>query len=91
VLLDEPTAALGVPQTEQVLALIKRLREQGLGIVVITHNLANVFEVSDRIFVVRLGKKAGDFATASTTREEIVAAITGAAAGQAGNGEGPPS
>jgi D-xylose transport system ATP-binding protein len=78
VLLDEPTAALGVPQTEQVLALIKRLRERGLGVVVISHNLANVFDVADRIFVLRLGKGAGDFAVADTTSEEIVAAITGA-------------
>jgi D-xylose transport system ATP-binding protein len=83
VLLDEPTAALGVPQTEQVLALIKRLRERGLGVVVISHNLANVFEVADRIFVLRLGRQAGDFDTASTTREAIVGAITGASAGGA--------
>ena len=78
VLLDEPTAALGVPQTRQVLALIKRLREQGLGVVVISHNLENVFEVADRVFVLRLGRKAGDFATDSTTQERIVGAITGA-------------
>ena len=78
VLLDEPTAALGVAQTAQVLELIKRLRERGLGVVVISHNLADVFEVADRIFVLRLGKRAGDFATDSTTREEIVGAITGA-------------
>jgi D-xylose transport system ATP-binding protein len=78
VLLDEPTAALGVAQTEQVLALIKRLREQGLGVVVISHNLADVFEVVDRIFVLRLGRKAGVFEVGETTREEIVSAITGA-------------
>src|SRR5262249_43789571 len=59
VLLDEPTAALGVAQTAQVLALIKRLREQGLGVVVISHNLADVFEVADRIIVLRLGRNAG--------------------------------
>jgi D-xylose transport system ATP-binding protein len=91
VLLDEPTAALGVPQTLQVLALIKRLRERALGIVMVSHNLANVFEVSDRIFVLRLGKKAGDFRTAVTTHEEIVAAITGATGESAAasvNGEG---
>ncbi len=56
VLLDEPTAALGVPQTEQVLELIGRLRERGLGVVVISHNLADVFEVADRIVVLRLGR-----------------------------------
>ena len=61
VLLDEPTAALGVAQTAQVIELIKRLRERGLGVVVISHNLADVFEVADRIFVLRLGKGAGDF------------------------------
>jgi D-xylose transport system ATP-binding protein len=92
VLLDEPTAALGVAQTAQVLALVKRLRERGLGVVVISHNLADVFEVADRIFVLRLGRKAGDFATASTTREEVVASITGAderkrPAGDAGGGQ----
>jgi len=82
VLLDEPTAALGVAQTAQVLALIKRLREQGLGVVVISHNLADVFEVVDRIFVLRLGRKAGVFEIGATTREEVVAAITGAEFGK---------
>jgi D-xylose transport system ATP-binding protein len=82
VLLDEPTAALGVAQTEQVLALIKRLREQGLGVVVISHNLANVFDVVDRIFVLRLGRKAGTYAVGETTQEEVVAAITGAEFGK---------
>ena len=61
VLLDEPTAALGVAQTAQVLALIKRLRERGLGVMVISHNLADVFEVADRIVVLRLGRPAGTF------------------------------
>jgi D-xylose transport system ATP-binding protein len=78
VLLDEPTAALGVPQTKQVLELIGRLRERGLGVVVISHNLANVFEVADRIVVLRLGRTAGDFQAEGTTEEHIVAAITGA-------------
>ena len=86
VLLDEPTAALGVAQTEQVLALIRRLREQGLGVVVISHNLADVFSVVDRIVVLRLGRNAGDFAAADTSREEVVSAITGAEFG--GNGAG---
>ena len=84
VLLDEPTAALGVPQTKQVLELIRRLRERGLGVVVISHNLANVFEVADRIVVLRLGKVAGSYDAKSTSEEEVVAAITGAGAG---NGE----
>jgi D-xylose transport system ATP-binding protein len=77
VLLDEPTAALGVPQTKQVLGLIGRLREHGLGVVVISHNLANIFEVADRIVVLRLGKTAGDFKAEQTTEEHVVAAITG--------------
>jgi D-xylose transport system ATP-binding protein len=82
VLLDEPTAALGVAQTAQVLALIRRLREQGLGVVVISHNLADVFEVVDRIFVLRLGRKAGVYEIGETSREEIVSAITGAEFGK---------
>jgi D-xylose transport system ATP-binding protein len=85
VLLDEPTAALGVPQTAQVLALIKRLREQGLGVLVISHNLPNVFEVADRIFVLRLGDNAGTFDANASTPEQVVAAMTGAT----GNGATP--
>jgi D-xylose transport system ATP-binding protein len=77
VLLDEPTAALGVPQTKQVLELIGRLRERGLGVVVISHNLANVFEIADRIVVLRLGRTAGDFKAEQTTEEHVVSAITG--------------
>jgi D-xylose transport system ATP-binding protein len=79
VLLDEPTAALGVAQTAQVLALIKRLRERGLGVVVISHNLADVFEVVDRIVVMRLGAPVAEFDVATATREQVVAAITGVA------------
>jgi len=78
VLLDEPTAALGVAQTEQVLTLIKRLREQGLGIVVISHNLVDVLDVADRIIVLRLGRRAATFKRGETTPDEVVAAITGA-------------
>ena len=82
-LLDEPTAALGVRQTAMVLGLVKRLREEGHAVLVISHNLVDVFEVADRIFVLRLGRKAGDFAVGEATQEEIVAAITGAEFGQA--------
>ena len=78
VLLDEPTAALGVRQTAQVLELIGRLRERGHGVLVISHNLVNVFEVADRIFVLRLGREAGDFKAGEASQEQIVAAITGA-------------
>lgn len=84
VLLDEPTAALGVPQTKQVLGLIGRLKERGLGVVVISHNLANVFEVADRIVVLRLGRTAGDFKAEATTEEHVISAITGI--GEGGNG-----
>jgi len=78
VLLDEPTAALGVSQTEQVLLLIKTLRERGLGVVVISHNLENVFAVADRIVVLRLGRLAAAFDVRGVSREDVVAAITGA-------------
>jgi D-xylose transport system ATP-binding protein len=80
VLLDEPTAALGVAQTAQVLSLIHRLKERDLGIVVISHNLVDVFEVADRIYVLRLGRQAGDFDAEGTTEEHIVSAITGVGA-----------
>ncbi len=78
VLLDEPTAALGVAQTAQVLQLIRQLRERGLGVVVISHNLADVFAVADRIVVLRLGRAAGSFEAEATTEEHVVSAITGA-------------
>jgi D-xylose transport system ATP-binding protein len=78
VLLDEPTAALGVVQTAQILAMIKRLRERGLGVIVISHNLADVFDVADRVAVLRLGRMAGEFEIGASSQEEIVAAITGA-------------
>ncbi|MQA87809.1 MAG: ATP-binding cassette domain-containing protein [Streptosporangiales bacterium] len=84
VLLDEPTAALGVAQTAQVLDLIHRLRESGLGVVVVSHNLADIFKVADRVSVLRLGYNAGDFMVREASQEEIVAAITGADVG--GNG-----
>jgi D-xylose transport system ATP-binding protein len=78
VVLDEPTAALGVAQTAQVLQLIRTLREQGLGVVVISHNLADVFEVADYITVLRLGRQVGVLEAKQTNSEEVVAAITGA-------------
>jgi D-xylose transport system ATP-binding protein len=84
VMLDEPTAALGVRQTAQVLELIKRLRERGYGVVVISHNLADVFEVADRIYVLRLGREAGDFKSGEASQDQVVAAITGSS----GNGGG---
>ena len=77
-LLDEPTAALGIVQTKQILDLIKRLRDNGLGVIVISHNLADVFQVADRVTVLRLGRTAGDFEVGKSSQEEVVAAITGA-------------
>ncbi len=76
-LLDEPTAALGITQTRQVLDLIRRLRNQGLGVVVVSHNLVEIFEVCDRIVVLRLGRNIGDFDAHATSLEQIIAAITG--------------
>ena len=76
VILDEPTAALGVAQTEQVLALVRRLAEQGLAVVVISHNLHDIFETAARITVLRLGRTVGIFERAKTTQQEVVEAIT---------------
>ena len=76
VILDEPTAALGVAQTEQVLALVNRLAEQGLSVVLISHNLHDIFETATRITVLRLGRNAGIFERTKTTQEEVVHAIT---------------
>lgn len=84
VMLDEPTAALGVAQTEQVLELITRLKEKGLGVIVISHNLADVFQVCDRIVVLRLGRRVATFNVGDTTREAVVASITGASEAQNG-------
>jgi len=78
VILDEPTAALGVAQTAQVLELVRRLADNGLAVVIISHNMNDVFAVADRIVVLRLGRNAGDFVTAQATQAMIVAAITGA-------------
>jgi D-xylose transport system ATP-binding protein len=78
VVLDEPTAALGVAQTAQVLDLIKRLRERGYGVIVISHNMDDVRQVADRIVVLRLGRNNGTFNTADVTMQDVIAAMTGA-------------
>ena len=83
VFLDEPTAALGVAQTRQVLDLVKRLAEQGLAVVLVSHNLSDVFEVADRITVLRLGRNVGVYERDATTEQEIVQAITAGAPAQA--------
>jgi D-xylose transport system ATP-binding protein len=76
VILDEPTAALGVAQTEQVLKLVRRLADRGLGVVLISHNLNDVFEVADDIAILYLGQMVGQVDVATTTRDRIVTAIT---------------
>jgi D-xylose transport system ATP-binding protein len=78
VMLDEPTAALGVAQTAEVLNLVERLRENGLGVILISHNMADVQAVADRIVVLRLGRNAADFRVEEASTAELVAAITGA-------------
>jgi fructose transport system ATP-binding protein len=78
VILDEPTAALGVRESGQVLALIKRLRTRGLPVILISHNMPHVFEVADRIHIQRLGRCAGVITPHSHTMEEAVAIMTGA-------------
>jgi len=77
VILDEPTAALGVAQTEQVLNLVARLAEQGVAVVLISHNLADVFAVADDIAVLYLGQMVAQLPTADTTRDDVVGYITG--------------
>jgi D-xylose transport system ATP-binding protein len=89
VVLDEPTAALGVRQTALVLDLVKRLRDQGHGVVMVSHNLQDVFAVADRIFVLRLGQEAGNFDAAKVSQDEVVAAITGAELSGNNDEQGP--
>ena len=79
VILDEPTAALGVAQTAEVLNLVERLRENGHGVVMISHNMEDVQAVADRVAVLRLGRNNGTFKVGETSVEEVIAAITGAA------------
>jgi D-xylose transport system ATP-binding protein len=76
VILDEPTAALGVAQTRQVLDLVRRLGQQGLAVVLVSHNLLDVFEVADSITVLRLGQNVAEFRTQDTNQTEVVEAIT---------------
>jgi simple sugar transport system ATP-binding protein len=78
VFMDEPTAALGVVQTRNVLDLIRRVRDTGLSVVLISHNMPEVIEVADRVEVLRLGERVARFKTAETSMEELVAAMTGA-------------
>lgn len=79
VFLDEPTAALGVRETNQVLDLIRRLKENGVSVVLISHNMPQVFDVADRIHIQRLGKRAGVVTPESHSMTDVVAIMTGAA------------
>jgi D-xylose transport system ATP-binding protein len=78
VVLDEPTAALGVSQTAEVLNLVERLRERGLGVILVSHNIPDVLAVADRVAVLRLGRNNGDFLASELTSDTLIAAITGA-------------
>ncbi len=82
VILDEPTAALGVAQTEQVLNLVRKLADSGKAVIIISHNLQDIFAVADRIFVLYLGKMAASLKTSETNQSEIVGYITGAKVSQ---------
>ena len=84
VMLDEPTAALGVAQTRQVLDLVRRLAEQGLGVVLISHNMADVFEVADRINVLYLGRMAAEVQTKDVSHGQVVELITAGRSGDLG-------
>jgi D-xylose transport system ATP-binding protein len=77
VILDEPTAALGVAQTEQVLALVKRLADKGVAVIMISHNLVDVFKVADKIYVLYLGKMVAALDAKATNQNDIVGYITG--------------
>jgi fructose transport system ATP-binding protein len=78
VILDEPTAALGVRETGQVLELIRRVRDQGLSVVLISHSMPNVFEIADRIHIHRLGRRATVVSPKTTSMSDVVAVMTGA-------------
>jgi simple sugar transport system ATP-binding protein len=78
VFLDEPTAALGVVQTARVLDVVRRIRDRGISVVLISHNMPQVLEVADRVEVLRLGRRVARFNAAQTSVEELVGAMTGA-------------
>ncbi|WP_197380248.1 ATP-binding cassette domain-containing protein [Mycolicibacterium mengxianglii] len=84
VLLDEPTAALGVAQTRQVIDLVRRLADKGVGVVLISHNMVDVFEVADRICALYLGRVAADVKTTDVTHSQVVELITAGRSGSLG-------
>ncbi|MFT4045925.1 MAG: ATP-binding cassette domain-containing protein [Solimonas sp.] len=83
VIMDEPTAALGVRETARVLDLIRELRRQGTAVLLVSHNMDNVFEVADRALILRLGRKIADLDIARTSRAEIVGLVVGSASTRA--------
>jgi len=89
VILDEPTAALGVAQTRQVLDLVRRLADHGLGVVLISHNMGDVFEVADRITALYLGRVAADVQAKDVTHSQVVELITAGRSGDLGISENP--
>jgi D-xylose transport system ATP-binding protein len=89
VILDEPTAALGVAQTRQVLDLVRRLADHGLGVVLISHNMTDVFEVADRITALYLGRVAADVPAKDVTHSQVVELITAGRSGNLGISENP--
>ena len=89
VLLDEPTAALGVAQTRQVLDLVRRLADRGLGVVLISHNMGDVFEVADRITALYLGRVAADVPAKDVSHSQVVELITAGRSGDLGIVENP--
>jgi simple sugar transport system ATP-binding protein len=78
VILDEPTAALGVVQTARVLEVVARAREEGMSVVLVSHNMPQVLEIADRVEVMRLGRRTARFRAADVTTDDLVAAMTGA-------------
>jgi ABC-type sugar transport system ATPase subunit len=76
--MDEPTAALGIAEQKKVLNLVNSLKNQGIGIIIISHQMYDVFEVADRIIVMRRGIKAGELVVKDTTPDEVVSLIVGA-------------
>jgi fructose transport system ATP-binding protein len=82
VIMDEPTAALGVKETGQVLDLIRRVRQRGLPVILISHDMPNVFALADRILIMRLGRRVAVVTPLTHSMPEAVAIMTGAASGQ---------
>ena len=78
IIMDEPTAALGVTQSRQVLDLVRRVRDRGQSVILISHSLPDVFGVADRLAIMRLGRRVADLPTAKTTMEEVVSIMVGA-------------